>query len=124
MPDDLVAIQRVPDKSIGGYEGADKIDDRLLVGLSPASPRRYNLELKCCHSIRRETEPPITLFYGDEIVWLAKRHGVALTLLKAFKPSGCAYELLYLVVSIVQPLEREQLACRNRNRVDRQRQSY
>src|SRR4051794_29942412 len=114
----LLAIGGVADEAKPRGESAHETHDRVPVLLRPSPPRGNDLELECRHCLRRHTQSPVALPHSDEILRLTERHRVALSPLEAIETYRRAYQFLDGIVGLAEPLERQQLAHGDRNRID------
>ena len=118
----VAAMTGIADEAERIGERADEADDCWSMGLRKIAPRGDHLELERGDGFGRQAEPSVTLLDRDQVIRLAERNGVALP---AFQTRGAhrrADQFLHTVVGIAECLEREQLAHRDRNGIDRQRQ--
>lgn len=114
----LLAIGGVADEPKRRGESAHETHDRVPVLLRPSPARGNDLELECRHCLRRHTQSPVALPHSDEILGLTERHRVALSPLEAIETYRRAHQFLDGIVGLAEPLERQQLAHGDRNRID------
>src|SRR4051794_18520342 len=114
----FLAIGGVADEPKRRGESAHETHDRVPVLLRPSPARGNDLELECRHCLRRHTQSPVALPHSDEILGLTERHRVALSPLEAIETYRRAHQFLDGIVGLAEPLERQQLAHGDRNRID------